>query len=164
MFRYLSRLLLVAALALAACGGDDGGDDGSGEGALTKEEVIEEGDRICAEAEEELDAVEGIDTNPFEEGADTDAFLDGLDEGIEITENRLERFRELEGPEEDQATLDRLVELQEESLERIKEFRTAVEEGNAELGNQLITENSTTAEEAEQLASEYGFEECGSVA
>ena len=154
MLRILRVLCGAILLTAVACGGDDGGDQ------LTKAELIEQGDGICADAVAALEEVD-LTSDRFGDEEEQKAFLAGLDEGIEITETRLERFRDLTPPEEDQETFDRLVELQEKNLDNIREYRAAVEDGDTDRANDLLNESTPARDEAKELAAQYGFEVCG---
>jgi hypothetical protein len=81
-------------LVLAGCGGD------GGEGAepLSKSEWIEQADEICAQADEDIEAL-GDPTTLDEIGELTD-------EASGISRGALADLRALRPPEEDQATVD----------------------------------------------------------
>ncbi len=155
-----SLLLLAAlvALAIAGCGGG-GGDETETTTAtveepqkLTKAELIEQGDAICAEVNA---AVGALDSEP-EESA--------VPETIEKTSNlylgMVERLQELGAPEGDDGGYAEFMEAAEELAKVEGEVKLAAErEDTAALG-EAATEATPALEEFESQAETYGFEDC----
>jgi hypothetical protein len=151
-------LVALAALAIAGCGG--GGDDTETTAPatveeprkLTKSELIEQGDDVCAETNA---AVAALDSEP-EEAA--------VPETIERTANlytgMVERLQELGAPEGAESKFTGFMEAAEELAKVEGEVKLAAErEDTAALG-EAATEAAPALEEFETQAEAYGFEEC----
>jgi hypothetical protein len=142
---------LFAALALlaAGCGDDDGDEDASGP-PLTREELIAQGDEICAEGDAELEAAfqeEFGDSQQEPSPEDQAEFL-----STTVADNfdqQRQQLAELNPPEED-------AEQYEAILDALDELTTQVREDP-----QSFIEASEQPE-ASRLAQEYGFNQCGS--
>jgi hypothetical protein len=154
----LLLLAALVALAIAGCGG--GGDETETTAAttteepekLTKAELIEQGDDICAETNA---AVGALDSEP-EEGA--------VPETIEKTANlytgMVERLQELGTPEGDDGSYMKFSEAAEELAKVEGEVKLAAErEDTAALG-EAASEATPALEEFETQAEIYGFEQC----
>lgn len=133
-------LLVVAALVLAACGGED---------APTKEEFIAEGDAICREGDEALN------TAAEEQFGDLSADPPRKQQEQFVSEvvaaeyrSQLEQLRELTPPEGDEEEVDAIL----TSLEQL------ADQAESDPGSLL---DAQTAPEAARLAAEYGFMSCG---
>jgi hypothetical protein len=155
-------LLLLAALialAIAGCGGGGGGGDTTESATtteepqkLTKAELIEQGDDVCAEVNA---AVGALDSEP-EEGA--------VPETIEKTANlytgMVERLQELGAPEGAESSFTSFSEAAEELAKVEGEVKLAAErEDTAALG-EAATAAAPALEEFQTQAEAYGFEEC----
>lgn len=154
----LLLLAALVALAIAGCGG--GGDETETTAAttteepekLTKAELIEQGDDVCAETNA---AVGALDSEP-EEGA--------VPETIEKTANlytgMVERLQELGTPEGDDGSYMKFSEAAEELAKVEGEVKLAAErEDTAALG-EAATEATPALEEFQTQAEIYGFEQC----
>ncbi len=135
---------LLAAGAGAGCGGDD-------EEPLSKAEYIEQGDAICAKAQEEGEKqVEemfgdlGADEEPSEEQLTT------LVEDVikPNTEGQLSDLRDLAPPEGDEDTLNGIYDGVEEGLAQIEDDPKI-----------LLGDEDPFAAPSEEAA-DYGFKEC----
>lgn len=133
----------LAALAFAACGGDD---------TLSKEEYIERADEICEDIDRQI--------RELGEPEDPEAFEELVEEGTEITNNGLERLRELEPPEEDRDQINRMLNKIEEAVELLPEIQEALEDRDVEELQRLQTQVQAAANEAQEIAEDYGFEQC----
>jgi len=153
-------LLLAALVALMIVGCGGGGDETETTAAttteepekLTKAELIEQGDDICAETNA---AVGALDSEP-EEGA--------VPETIEKTANlytgMVERLQELGTPEGDDGSYMKFSEAAEELAKVEGEVKLASErEDTAALG-EAATEATPALEEFQTQAEIYGFEKC----
>ena len=153
----LLLLAALVALAIAGCGG--GGDETTDTATtveepqkLTKTELIEQGDAICAE----VNAAVGVLSSEPEESA--------VPETIEKTSNlylgMVERLQELGTPEGDDGSYAEFMEAAEELAKVEGEVKLAAErEDTAALG-EAATEAAPTLEEFEERAGAYGFEDC----
>jgi hypothetical protein len=143
MKKTLIALSACATLALAGCG-DDGGSDSE---ELTKAELIEKGDAICAEGDDVIDAAENDFADPENPTVEE---IDAAIEDVVLPEYRrqLEELEELEPPADDADTVDEMLEHLEAAIDAMEE-------------DWQSEETSTEFEEASRIATDYGFEECG---
>lgn len=153
--RKRTMAILAASLAagslLAACGGDDD-DDGNGGEALSKAEYIRQGDAICAEGDREIEqAAEeqfgGSEDQPTEEEIGEFA----QEEVLPNLQDQIDRLRELPAPEGDEEEVEAIYDAADEGIQQLEE---AGPEGFVEQGDEAF-------EEANRLAGEYGFQNCG---
>ena len=136
---------IVAALALVALGACSQGP--------TKEEFIEQADRICREADSK--------TTDLERPTSPDALAGFVTKAREITEGLLRDLRALETPEGDAEVIGNMTNRIEAAMELLPEIQAAAEERNVEEINRLATRLQDEAAEANQIAQDYGLEECG---
>ena len=156
----LLALAILAALLVAGCGG---GDDETTESTaattteepatLSKEELIEEGDAICAEVNA---AVGALSSEVGEEAA--------VPEQIEKTANlytgMVERLQDLGTPEEDDGSYAKFMEAAEELAKVEGEVKLAAEREDTVALGEAATEATPALEEFESQAGIYGFEDC----
>jgi hypothetical protein len=141
----LSTAAVSAVLAAAACGG---GDD-----RLSREELVEEGDAICVEYESRVDEIEEIQGPD-----DVERYVD---EARPVIEEGTDELDALTPPEELEDDYDRWISLTREGVASLDELEAAAAAGDAE-GLQEIVESLDDSEaEADSLAQEIGFQECG---
>jgi hypothetical protein len=154
----VALFLAALALAIAGCGG--GGEETTDSIAatveepqtLTRDELVEQGDAICAEVNAAVGAL-GTETG---EGA--------VPETIERTSNlytgMVERLQDLGTPEGDDGSYAKFMEAAEELAKVEGEVKLAAErEDTAALG-EAATEATPALEEFQSQAAIYGFEEC----
>ena len=170
MRRRLLALLLPTLIALfAACGGGDEAQapppsapapaeaaapaETDGE-RLTKAEWIEQADALCAQAEDELDALGTPETL-----ADIAALVP---RAIEISEEQLGKLKALRPPAADEATLARALDLLEQQIDVLRRLGEAATAGDGAAVGEIATEGSTLNDEADSIAQSYGLEVCGS--
>lgn len=139
----LVAVVSLAALALSACGGD---------GALSKDEFIEQADEICEDIDQQI--------AELGEPENREAFEELVDEGTEITADGLERLRALEPPAEDRDQINRMLDKIEEAVELLPEIQVALEDRDVEALQTLQSEVQAAASEAQTIAEDYGFEQC----
>jgi len=154
----LLLLTALVALAIAGCGGG-GGDETTETTAtveepqkLSKAELIEQGDAICAEVNAAVGALGG----ESEESA--------VPEAVEKTSNlylgMVERLQELGTPEGSDSGYAEFMEAAEELAKVEGEVKLAAErEDTAALG-EATAEAAPALEEFETQAGTYGFEDC----
>ena len=150
--RRAGTTLATAAVALATflaagCGGD------GGNGELTAEEFRQQADAICAEFESKLDAIE--------QPSSPDDLKRFVDDAVPIIEEGTQKLNDLDPPEEFQDEWTRVVEINEENLEVIRNVQTALDDGDVEEAQRLIAEAGGNEEEADRLAREIGLTKCG---
>ncbi|MGN6256711.1 MAG: hypothetical protein ACTHN3_03030 [Solirubrobacterales bacterium] len=152
-------LAALVALAIAGCGGGGGETESTAATTteepqkLTKSELIEQGDDICAET----NAAVGALSSEVEESA--------VPATTEKTANlyigMVERLQELGSPEGAESKFTSFMEAAEELAKVEGEVKLAAErEDTAALG-EAATEATPALEEFQTQAETYGFEKCG---
>lgn len=136
---------IVAALALVA--------SGACSQAPTKEEFIEQADRICRQVDEK--------TQDLEPPRTPEALDEFIGEAAAITEELLRRLRELEPPEGDADVIEEMTDRIESAMDLLPEIQTAAEERDVAEIDRLATRLQEEAAEANRIARRYGLEECG---
>ncbi|HET9154695.1 MAG TPA: hypothetical protein VFN85_11340 [Solirubrobacterales bacterium] len=155
----LILLALMAALLVAGCGGG-GGEETTETTAtveepqkLTKAELIEQGDDICAE------------TNAAVGALSSEIEASSLPETTEKTSNlyigMVERLQELGAPEAAEGNYSEFMEAGEELAKVEGEVKLAAEREDSEALGEASTEAGPALEEFETRAEAYGFEKCG---
>jgi hypothetical protein len=154
---HLSRLALLlgtalaAALLLAACGDDDDGGDDDGAVALSKEEYLAEGDRICARGTE-LMAQEALERFEGEQPSRQEAEDFGQEVVVPTLTDQLGQLRDLPAPEGDQETVDQIYDGVDEGIDALESDPGVFVEPNT----------GGAFDDANRLAQAYGFTQCGS--
>ncbi len=147
--------VLVAAVALAACGGDDSPEqpiviptEAETTGSLDKADFIDEADAICAEANAAI-----------QEYADAGQGVTAAGEIADLRASVVADIEELGPPAEDRETLDEFLAAMEAQSEAGEKIALALDRESDTLA---FEEELTAAKsEAATAASAYGFEECG---
>jgi hypothetical protein len=134
-------------LALAACGGN-----GDGE-RLSQEEWIAEADAICAQANEDVEALE--------EPTALDEIAAFTEEASGISRDALADLRALQPPEDDETTVDEMLDLVERQIEIGEQIGEAAEEGDQDEVERLAAEAEPIEADANAKAREFGLAECG---
>lgn len=163
MNRISSRIALVgvgAVLFAAGVAGCGGSDDDSGE-ALSKDDFIAQANEICAGVNEDLDSLESDFTEASDSG-DSEAAADVLRDGTDILAAGVEELKGLTPPEEDQDTIDEWLALNDEQAEASDDLIDAVADEDNAKAEATGKELDDLAAEADPIADEYGFTECGS--
>jgi hypothetical protein len=156
----LSKTLIVAAplaaLAISGCGG--GGDDTTASTqatettpALSKAELISQGDAICAEVNAAAGAAEIVAAEGEE--AELKAKVSGLYIGMVESIKRLGNPDDATGYAELSAAADELSTVE-------GEVKLAAEREDTAALDEAATAATTAREEFESVAGEYGFEDC----
>ncbi|MGH2957913.1 MAG: hypothetical protein ACRDL6_13080 [Solirubrobacterales bacterium] len=144
----LLAAMLTTGLIAAGCGDDDGGDGGNGDEALTKEEFVAQGNQICREGNQELDAIanQSFQREPTPE--QEERFVN--DEVIPNIQGQIDEIRALESPEGDEETINGILDDAEAALDEIRADPSLIE-----------ADPGPFAEVNQQLR-EYGLSTCGS--
>lgn len=154
----LLLLAALVALAIAGCGGGGGETETTAATTteepekLTKAELIEQGDDICAETNA---AVGALDSEPEET-----AVPETIEKTANLYTGMVERLQELGTPEGDESSYMKFTEAAEELAKVEGEVKLAAErEDTAALG-EAATEATPALEEFQTQAEIYGFEQC----
>jgi hypothetical protein len=150
---------LLAALIIAGCGG--GGDETETATtptveeptALTKDELIEEGDGICAEVNAAVGALAGSETPE-------DSVTDQTEKVANLYTGMVERLQDLGTPEGDEGDYAKFMEAAEELAKVEGEAKLAAEREDLESMEEARGEAAVAIEEFRSQAAIYGFEDC----
>ncbi len=152
---FYSGALALAVLAIAGCGGDDGDDTTAPvapvetTAALSKEELVAQGDAICAE----VNAAVGTLASSDAAGAATQAA--GLYSGM------VERLVELGAPSDDSSGYPEFIAAAEGLAQAESDVELAAERGEDAALVSAETEASSALASFQSAATSYGFEQCG---
>lgn len=151
-------LSVLAALLVAGCGG--GGDETETTtptveepAALTEEELIEQGDGICAE----VNAAVGALSSSESEGAAT---TEDSEKVANLYLGMVERLQELGTPEGDSGDYAKFMEAAEELGKVESELKLAAEREDVAAVEEKGQEAASALEEFQSQAAIYGFEDC----
>jgi hypothetical protein len=144
-------LTLLVVPLLAGCGDDDSGGGGD---TPTKEEFIEQADKLCEETDEEGTAlVEQSFADPTQPTAsEAQAFIEAA---VPIQRDLLQELRELDRPEGDEDEIERWLDAADEGTNTVEE---AGETPESSL--ELLQNAEEPLTEANDLAAEYGLNVC----
>ncbi|HEX8744934.1 MAG TPA: hypothetical protein VF712_17550 [Thermoleophilaceae bacterium] len=145
--RRLAAAPLAAALALAACGGDD--DKGP-----SKDEFVQKADAICAKSDREGEAIAKRSFENPKKPTPEEAQA-AIREAVPMQKEALAELKALEEPEGDEQTLDEYYAAIEKG---ITTFETAAED--PQLSLELLAAGDAPFAEANELAKEYGMKDC----
>ncbi|HEX5983320.1 MAG TPA: hypothetical protein VFY69_03850 [Solirubrobacterales bacterium] len=154
-------VLLLAALAALLIAGCGGGDDETTETApvtteepqtLTKAELIEQGDAICAEVNAAVGAL----------GAEAEEATvpDTIEKSANLYTGMIERIQDLGRPEGDDGSYAEFMEAAEEFAKVEGEVKLAAEREDTTALGEAATEAAPALENFQEAAEEYGFEDC----
>jgi hypothetical protein len=136
-------LLLAAAFAFAACGGD------------SKEDFAKEADEICKEGEEKIE--------DLDEPSDLEGFAEFADESVAIAEDTKGELEDLDPPGDVEDDWNRYLDNVDEGIELIQDAGEAAEADDQERFNEIVQSDASDEleEENEEIADEIGFDQCG---
>jgi hypothetical protein len=154
----LLLLAILAALVVAGCGGGGGDTTESAVTTveepqkLTKAELIEQGDDICAESNAAIGALSSeVEASSIPETAEkTSNLYIGMVEGLQ----------DLGAPEGAESSFTSFMEAAEEFAKVEGEVKLAIEREDTTALGEASTEAGPALEEFETQAEAYGFEEC----
>ncbi|MDX6635179.1 MAG: hypothetical protein QOF06_1382 [Solirubrobacterales bacterium] len=151
-------LAALAALAIAGCGG--GGDETETStptveepAALTKDELIEQGDGICAEVNAAVGALSGSETSETTAGGSTEKIAN-------LYTGMVERLQDLGAPEGEEADYAKFMEAGEELAKVEGEAKLAAEREDVAAMEEKGQEAAAALESFQSEAAIYGFEDC----
>lgn len=148
----------LIALVIAGCGG--GGDETETTtptveepAALTKDELIDQGDGICAEVNAAVGALTSSET---EEASSSE----GAEKVANLYTGMVERLQDLGAPEGDEGDYAKFMEAAEELAKVEGEAKLAAEREDLEALGEANGEAEVALEEFHSQAAIYGFEDC----
>ncbi|HET8956599.1 MAG TPA: hypothetical protein VFN18_13170 [Solirubrobacterales bacterium] len=155
----LLALGALLALAIAGCGGGGGGDTETSTptveepAALTKDELIEQGDGVCAEVNAAVGALSGSETPESTPGESTEKIAN-------LYVGMVERLQDLGAPEGEEADYAKFMEAGEELAKVEGEAKLAAEREDVAALEEKGQEAAAALESFQSQAAIYGFEEC----
>jgi hypothetical protein len=156
-------LPLVAALALAGCGGDGGSaEEGIADEQPTKKQYLARGDAICADAQAELARLQPkIDKARAASGDEQAGLAEEIwREQLEILDGFSSEIKALGAPAGDEERVGEFVRSLDEGEEQGREILDHVEDGE-EPPQELVNDYAQAAYRGNALARAYGFKVCG---
>jgi hypothetical protein len=148
----------LAALLIAGCGG--GGDETETStptveepAALTKDELIEQGDGVCAEVNAAVGALSGAETPESTPG-------DSTEKVANLYIGMVERLQDLGAPEGEEADYAKFMEAGEELAKVEGEAKLAAEREDVAAMEEKGQEAAAALESFQSQAAIYGFEDC----
>lgn len=123
-------------------------------GELTREELIAEGDEICAEAHEAFRDLQR------DQPTTARAAEDLTDELIAIAEDERDEIDDLDGPDDLDEEVDRYVEARERGIELMRRGRAAADDGSQTAYEQAQTRLDATQADRRRIARKIGFSVC----
>ncbi|HEX6781777.1 MAG TPA: hypothetical protein VF125_07070 [Solirubrobacterales bacterium] len=156
--KILLLLGLVAALAIAGCGG--GGEETETStptveepAALSKQDLLTQGDGICAEVNAAVGALSGSETPESSPG-------DSTEKVANLYIGMVERLQDLGAPEGDEAEYAKFIEAGEELAKVEGEAKLAAEREDTAAMEEKGQEAAAALESFQSAAAIYGFEDC----
>ncbi|HKF82516.1 MAG TPA: hypothetical protein VKB23_06115 [Solirubrobacterales bacterium] len=149
----------LLALAIAGCGGGGGGETETSTptveepAALTQDELITQGDGICAEVNAAVGALSSSETPETTAGESTEKVAN-------LYLGMVERLQELGTPEGDGAEYAKFMEAAEELAKVEGELKLAAEREDVAAIEEKGQEASAAVAEFQSQAAIYGFEDC----
>jgi hypothetical protein len=156
MTKPLLYVMAIVCIALAAGCGDDGDETAAPATpppvettALTKEELLAQGDVICAE----VNAAVGALASTGAGGESTEA--------AELYDGMVERLKDLGPPSDDSAGYGDMIEAAEQLAQAESDVELAAQRGDEEGLVSAEAEASEALSSFREAASDYGFQQCG---
>jgi hypothetical protein len=152
-FAALPLIPVLLVLAFSACGG---GDD-----APSREEFAEQAEKICQNAEKQLEDIGQNASSP-------DEIADAVDKVIEQSQSSLDELRELERPEGDAgAAAERFVDslgsdIEDKGIPALEQLRDAVRDEDQQAAREAAQRlQAIETSDTDKLAKEVGATDCG---
>jgi hypothetical protein len=149
----------LVALLVAGCGGGGGGETETSAptveepAALTKDELIQEGDGICAEVNAAVGALSGSETPETTPGESSEKVAN-------LYTGMVERLQDLGTPEGDEGDYAKFMESAEELAKVEGELKLAAEREDVAALEEKGQEAAAALESFQSQAAIYGFEDC----
>jgi hypothetical protein len=152
-FAAVPLIPVVLVLAVSACGG---GDD-----APSKAEFAEQAEKICANAEKQLDNIGENATSP-------DEIADAVDKVIDQSQSSLDELRDLDRPDgDDGEAADKFVaalerDIEDKGIPALEELRDAVRDNDQAAAQKAAQElQAIETSDTDKLAKDIGADGCG---
>lgn len=139
-------LLAASVLLVAGCGSDSG--------PLSREQLVEEANGICREQTERFQQIQAIPPANAHDAVGQTGKL------IAVSEDSLQRFEELDAPEEDEARLEDYVDARRGALELLRQGRDAAERQDRRAYSAALDRALDQTRRRRMLARGLGFTEC----
>jgi hypothetical protein len=151
--------MLTAGLVAAGCGDSGGGGD------VSKADYIAEADSLCKKLNDDAEKI-GDELQQSVQGVKSEDELfekitPKLEEGLDLTRNGVEDFKNIEPPEADRATIDKLHGEMDKQVTLLEDVVAAAKDRDAQKFTQIADEGEKADDRTNQLAADYGFKECG---
>src|SRR5262245_56624865 len=143
--------LAVVILAGGCGGGGDGGDGGSG-GTLTKDELAAQANAICADTEEQINALKTPTT--------LDDLADATEQVQGIFEDGLDDMRQPEPPADLQDEFDEFISVNEDQVVLLGDLADAARSGYEANVAQISDDGEESESRSDELARGFGAKEC----
>ncbi|HEX8050767.1 MAG TPA: hypothetical protein VF504_04805, partial [Solirubrobacterales bacterium] len=154
---FLLILGALAALLIAGCGGGDETETTTPTveepTALTQDELIDEGDGICAEVNAAVGALTASETTEGSEAEETEKVAN-------LYTGMVERLQDLGAPADDDGSYAKFMEAAEELAKVEGEVKLAAEREDLEAIGEANGEAEVALEDFQSQAAIYGFEDC----
>ncbi len=122
--------------------------------ALSEEELIAQGDQICADARDLYDEAQQTPPGTTQEAADRMQRL------LDISQQEQDALRELAAPDELEEPLEAYLEAREEAFQHLRDAETSIRDGDERGYAQADQELEEGEGERARLAAAVGFEVC----
>lgn len=169
LFAFLALIMVVA-----GCGGGSSSstiETSSGyppgqSAEYPKEAFIEEADALCSDYQAKVAPIkaelEELEKAPNPESPQNEKMLgELLNEAIAEAEAELDSLRELEPPQADAATIEKMLDTAQEGNGLGTETAEALEDGDTSRFRELVKEVEATNNRAKGMAEGYGLKVCG---
>ena len=146
--------LVLAAVVLGACGGDD--DSSDSVETVSKAEFIEMADAICTandEAQGQLQA-------DLQSAADPEAAAGIYDQLADQSDAVIAEIQALPKPAGEEEAIDQLAATQTEGVALVRELAAAVRDNDQAAGEDVISQLQQNAAEGDESDQAFGFQVC----